>query len=168
MADLVRIGSGGAGSRDLFAVEAGRPDDVRPVLALPCPRFVCLLSCDATAFPEAEIAALARRLLHNGCVYGCCWDPDCERVHDLFDVADLELRPEGPYAMSACHAGKSLAEALWFFLFCSLPDEAYLDECRAAVAVTLGSKEWADEVRAALSCPEEFSSRLLSSEIDLD
>jgi hypothetical protein len=133
------------------------------VLPLPPPYFACLLAWDATTASDEEVMALARRLLRAGCVYVCCWGPGCERVHDSFDLADLELRPDGPPALSTWHTEEPLAEALWFFLFCTFPDDAYFDGCRATVGITVGSKEWTDEVRAALAFPEEFSSTVLAS-----
>jgi hypothetical protein len=164
MADLVKVGQAETSGRDLFLIEAAGPGDVPAVLALPCPYFACLLAWDATAVPDAEVAALARRLLLAGCVYVCCWGPGCERVHDLFDLAALDLGPDGPFCMSSWHAGVPLAEALWIRLFCSWPGDAYFGGCRAAVAVAIGSMEWAAEVRTALSSPGEFSARLLASE----
>jgi hypothetical protein len=134
------------------------------LLSLPCPHFACLVAWDASVAPAAEVTALVGRLLRSGCVYVVCWGPGCERVHDLFDLADLELRPDGPHAMSTWHDKEPLSEALWFLLFCTFPDDAYAGGCRAAVGITIGPKEWADEVRAALSSPGEFSSRVLASE----
>jgi hypothetical protein len=145
-------------------METARAAEVPAVLPLPCPYFACLLVWDATAVPEAEVDALARRLLQAGCVYVCCWGADCSRVHDRFDLAGFDVRPDGPLVMSTWHDQESLADALWFFLFCTSPDEAYVEQCRAGVAIVIGSKEWADEVRAALASPEQFSSRLLESE----
>lgn len=42
--------------------------------------------------------------------------------------------------MSTWHDKESLSEALWFLLFCTDPDDAYFDGCRAAVGITIGSK----------------------------
>lgn len=164
MAEVVRVGSGGACNRELFVIEASGPANVPAVLPLPCPYFGCLVAWDAAAVSDEEVAALARRLLPAGCVYVCCWGPGCERVHDLFDLADLELVPDGPFAMSTWHSKEPLSEALWFLLYCTFPDDTFFDGCRAAVGITIGSKEWADEVRAALASPKEFSSRVLASE----
>lgn len=164
MAEVVRVGFGGTCNRELFVIEAGGPEDVPALLSLPGPHFACLVAWDAAAVRDEEVSALARRLLRAGCVYVCCWGPGCERVHDLFDLADLELRPDGRFAMSTWHSKEPLSKALWFLLSCTFPDDAYFDGCRATVGITIGSKEWADEVRAALASPEELSSRELASE----
>jgi hypothetical protein len=161
--EVVRVGSGGVCDRNLYVIEATSSDDVPAVLALPCPYFACLLAWDATAVADAEVIALARRLLQAGYVYVCCWGPGCSRVHDLFDLAGLDIRPDD-LIMSTWHDDETLSEALWFFLFCAFPDEAYVEQCRAGVGVVIGSREWADEVRAALTSPDAFSSELLGSD----
>ncbi len=163
MAEVVRVGRGGVCGRDLFVIEVAGPDDVSAVLQLPGPYFACLLACDATAVPTTKVLALARRLLQAGCVYVCCWGPGCERVHDVLDEVDLDLRPDGPITMTTWHSNDSLARALWFFLSCTRPNDAYVDECRAGVGIAIGSADWAAEVRAALSSPEAFCSRVLAS-----
>ncbi len=66
--------------------------------------------------------------------------------------------------MSTWHSEESLSEALWFLLFNAFPDDAYSDECRSAVAITIGSWVWAREVRAAFTDPGAFSARVLASE----
>lgn len=164
MASLVHVGFEAFSERELFVIEVARLDEVPPDFVLPSRYFACLLVCDTTTISETEVADLARRILEAGCVYIFCWGPGCERVHDLFDQADLELRPDGPFAMSTCHSKEALSKALWFFLYCTFPDEVYFDQRQVGVGIIIGSKEWADEVRVALSLPEEFGSRLLSSE----
>jgi hypothetical protein len=150
--------------RELFAAEATSAREVSTPEALPGPYFACLVAWDATRADDAEVLALAQRLLRAGCVYMCCWGPDCERVHDLFDRADMELRPDGPFAMSTWHRDEPLSDALWFLLFNAYPDDAYFDGCRAGVVITLGSPTWAAEVRVALSDSAAFSKRVLSKE----
>jgi hypothetical protein len=87
-------------------VESACPDAVPAVMPLPCPHFACLLAWDATAVREAELTALARQLLLPGCMRVCCWGPGCERDHDLFDLADQGLRPDGPFARLPCGRGR--------------------------------------------------------------
>src|SRR5262249_25814601 len=137
------------------------PGDLPEALSLPSPYFACLLAWDAREASDEAIDTLARKLFCAGCVYVCCWGPDCERVHDRFDMAELALRPDGPWAMSTWHSDEPLAEALWFLLSCAAPEDAYFEGCRAALGVTVGSPAWASEVRAALSSPAEFTARVL-------
>jgi hypothetical protein len=148
----------------LFVLEVSGPDEVPAVLTLACPYFACLIAWDARGVRDEVVTAVANKLLRAGCVYVCCWGPDCERVHDCFDTAELKLRPDGPWAMSTWHSKEPLSEALWFLLTCAAPDDAYFDGCRAAIGLTVGSPEWAAEVRAALSAPSEFSARVIASD----
>lgn len=145
--------------RERYLIEAERPEDVPMALALPGRYFVCLLALDASDVPDATIERLARRLFAAGCVYICCWGAACSRVHDLFDEVDVERAPDGPFAMSTWHEGESLAEALWFAWFNACPDEAFAEDCRAGVAISVGSPVWAAEIRRAMSDPESFARR---------
>jgi hypothetical protein len=164
MAEFVRVGCESISERELFAVKAASPDDVPSLAALPGPYFACLIAWDASSVQDEVVLRLARKLLRAGCVYVCCWGPDCERVHDLFDQAELELRPDGPIAISTWHSDEPLSEALWFMLFNADPDPAYFEGCRAGVGITIGSPAWAAEVREAFSDSGSFSKRVLSKE----
>jgi hypothetical protein len=97
-------------------------------------------------------------------VYAVCWGPDCERVHDAFDAAEISRRPDGPWAMTTWHSEDPLAEAIWFALFTTWPDDAFADGRRSVVAVSDGSPAWAAELRAAFAAPGEFSAGVLGSE----
>jgi len=117
MGQPVRLGSYFFGNRELFMLDALRPEDISETLALPSPYFACLLAWDATNTSDDSIVMLAHRLLSAGCVYVCCWGPDCERVHDLIDQVDSQLNSgTGSIAMTTWHAEESLTEALWFLL----------------------------------------------------
>jgi len=49
--------------------------------------------------------------------------------------------------MTAWHAQESLADAVDFFLTCTLPDEEYPPAgCSYGLAVVAGSMEWAREI----------------------
>jgi hypothetical protein len=157
------VGRDDVSGRELFVLDAARPDEVLLAALAAGPYFACLLAWDAREVSDPAIRAVAARVLRAGCVYVCCWGPGCERVHDLFDEADLALRPDGPWAMSTWHSEEPLPEALWFFLRCTWPDDASFEGCRAAVGVTVGSSVWAAEVHAALSAPDRFCARVLGS-----
>ena len=133
----------------MFVADLAVPGDVSDILALPGRHFVCLLAWASVDQTDAEILGFMRTLARAGCVYLCCWGPGCERAHDMFDQADLERAPEGPFAMSTWHAAEPLAEAIWFALFNAHPDDAFFDDCGSTVGITIGSSEWAVEVRDA-------------------
>ncbi|MBC8112775.1 MAG: hypothetical protein H7062_00190 [Candidatus Saccharimonas sp.] len=162
-ARMEEVGRDRVTGRPLFVLDANGPDDIPPSLPMPGPYFVCLLAWDARTASIADIAAVAGQLLRAGCVYVCCWGPDSERVHDVFDETDLELRPDGPWCFSSWHSQEPLSEAMWFALFAARPDDAYSDGCRVVVGVSLGSSEWSAEIRTAFTAPAEFSDRVLAA-----
>jgi hypothetical protein len=95
------------------------------------------------------------KLLAQGAVYVCAWGPACERVHDCFDYAivDMELsgamsEEEDALVMTTWHTDEDLDNVLWEALYASLPSDRYLDECRAVLAVSVGPRDWADRIRA--------------------
>jgi hypothetical protein len=162
MAAVERVGHCAHFDRELFVLEVANPQDVPKEWPLPARYCACLVAWDATQATEAVIGGLVRQLLQIGCVYGCFWGGDCSRVHDLFDLAELEVVPEEPHIMSSWHENETLRAALWFVLFCSTPDDEYFDGCKATVAISIGSPEWAMEMRTAFADPEGFSDRWLS------
>ncbi len=163
MATLEHLGREETSERNLLLIDADRADDI-PLELPDTDRFVCLLAWDASGEGDDTVRDLARRLLEAGCVYVCCWGPDCSRVHDLFDEADVERAPDGPFAMSTWHEKESLAETLWFMLFNTYPDAAFFDECRSAVGISVGSPDWANEIRTAMANPRAFNMRLAEIE----
>ena len=149
-------------SRGLFVLEAEDAQDVPKEIGLGS-RFVCLLAWDASGISDDGVLALARSLIADGCAYACCWGTDCERVHDLFDKAMVELLPDGPHVMTTWHDDEPLDDALWFAMFNSYPDPELFDSCRSMIGISIGSKEWATEIRAAMSDPRAFSARVVGS-----
>ncbi|MEM7353891.1 MAG: hypothetical protein AAF657_24030, partial [Acidobacteriota bacterium] len=128
-------------------------------LSLPSPRYVCLLAWDARDVPADAIACFARKLLDSGAVYVCTWGPDCERVHDIVDEEDVDLDlPEhlDGVVMTTWHSDKPLADAIFFALLCSAPDEVYSAGCDSTIGISIGSAAWAEEIRAAFENPQAF------------
>ena len=158
---MEEVGREIASGRRLFALDATLPEDIPAKLPLPGPYFVCLLAWDARLASAAEVEAVAGRLLAAGCVYAVCWGPDCERVHDAFDEADLARRPIGPWAMTTWHTDEPLSETIGFALFTAWPQDTFTEGCRSVVGVTVGSRAWAAELREAFAFPGEFRARVL-------
>lgn len=72
-------------------------------------------------------------------------------------------------ARGLCSHGTTMSryqKPFGFSLFNSYPDDAYFDQCRAVVGITIGAPEWATEIRSAFSAPRNFSARVLASEAD--
>lgn len=166
MPDAELLGNYSIMERDLFALELDAPEAFPGTLRLSSPRFACLVAWDARGVEATRIAQFARKLLDAGAVYVCTWGPDCERVHDIVD--DEEIGPNPPPAvdrvvMTTWHANESLAEALWFVLHNSWPDEAYESGCASTLGVAIASAQWASEIRDAFSRPREFSAQVLGS-----
>jgi hypothetical protein len=46
-------------------------------------------------------------------------------------------------------------------MFNSYPDPELFDSCRSMLGISIGSKEWATEIRAAMSDPRAFSARVV-------
>lgn len=68
---------------------------------------------DATGLDDVTFA---RRLILAGCRSACAWRPGCERVHDTFDAANIDLDEslDEIFVMTTWHHDDSLGEALWY------------------------------------------------------
>ena len=117
-------------------------------------KFVCLCVMDASLVSNDALGAFCSQLVDRGCAYFCVWGPDCERVHDIMDarvVGDNPPETDIGCLMTTWHARESLAEAIDFFLTCTVPDEEYAPAgCPFGLAVVIGSPDWATEVEQHL------------------
>ena len=150
--------------RDLFVLELLSPADFPVELSLPSPRFACLIAWDSRDASVDEVASIAQTLLDSGAVYVCAWGPDCERVHDIVDEIEVGLNSPtvvDRVVMTTWHSDEPLAEAIWFVLMNSFPDEGYEDGCGSTVGIAIGSPMWAEELRNAFATPREFVERQL-------
>ena len=146
--------------RSLFVLDLTCPEDMPELLAVPGPYFVCLLAWDSRQVSCDQISMVVERLQDSGCVYICCWGPDCKRVHDVFEEVEVNFSLEqevvdedGPICMSTWHSNEPLSEAIWFTLNCTTPDEHYVDGCRSVIGLSIGSSEFAAEILAAFVAP---------------
>jgi hypothetical protein len=117
-------------------------------------QFACLCVIDANSIETHGLSAFCSRLIDLGCAYFCAWGPDCERVHDIMDEQVIGENPPATdigCLMTTWHAKESLAEAVDFFLTCTVPDEEYApDGCRYGLAVVVGSTDWATNIERHL------------------
>jgi len=147
--------------RQLFMLELSTPDELPPSVDLGSPHFGCLLVWDASSSTTEDVVALVEPLIEAGCVYFCCWGPECERVHDIIDECD-------PYSdaviMTTWHDNVPIEEAIWYFLNCTWPDDKFQDSFNAGLAISVGSAEWARAARRAVKVPRTFSQEVLDNE----
>jgi hypothetical protein len=149
--------------RTLFALDLPGVEVPLPELLLPSKHFTCLLASDFHSLSDEQIIRLAEHLASSGACFFVCWGPGCERAHDLVDevlVSHDNSPTEASVIMTTWHSD----EALFFFLAACWPAANYFDSARSAVAVTVGAPAAAQQIRAALSDPREFVSRVSEEE----
>ncbi|MHB8793354.1 MAG: DUF7684 family protein [Thermoleophilia bacterium] len=164
MIKINNLGMNKATNRELFAVHLNNAGELDEKLDLTSRYFVCFLCWDdSTNDTRDAISNFAEILLRSGGVYFCVWGKGCSRVHDIIDLASYEQGQENESViMTSWHEDESLDDALWFFLNSAFPDDRYFDECRAGVAITIGSNsESVARVDFALKFSEEFSTQVL-------
>jgi hypothetical protein len=118
-------------------------------LKLPSKFSFLLLAGDASAVETAPLYDAAERLINAGVVYVCTWGADCERVHDLFDEAEVGdgAIDRGFTLMTTWHSGQSLAEAVDYFLGAAQPqDRRFHGACYVAVALGDQSRSHLEEL----------------------
>ncbi len=129
---------------------------------LPSSQTVLLIVADASGIPADVIARVAERLLASGLIWVCVWGPDCQRVHDHFDlvhVGDGATEPSFSL-MSTWHEDETLEDAIWFFTQCAFPLDHEIPTT-SYLAVTVGNPEWAETVDRCLSDLSAFKTKML-------
>ncbi|HEY5956874.1 MAG TPA: hypothetical protein VIV60_09990 [Polyangiaceae bacterium] len=159
-ASLEYIGRTTERSRHLYLMDAPAPEDVPSVLEPAGSRFVCLLAWDAEGAAPEAVEDLARRVVAAGCAYICCWGAGCRAVHDAFDFVTTQRDPDAPLIMSTWHDDETIADALWFALFCAHPDDS-AGECCRVVCISIGSSSHAEELRSAMGDIQRSSAKPL-------
>jgi len=150
--------------RQLFSLDLSSPAELPVRIEFPSPHFVCLLAWDARPVSVDAVSAFVDRLLRAGASYFVCWGPDCERVESVIDEMvsypgnDFGV-PEDSCIMTTSHQSEPLEEALWFFLMNTSPDDHYFDSTRAALAISVGSTGWGNQISAALADVRGFVQR---------
>lgn len=145
--------------RSIYSIHARTPDDliqVVPPTKLAGEHFVLFLAWDARETPDETILTFARKLIRAGLSYIVSWGPDCERVHDVFDDADILENSESNASdtetviMSTWHENDSLEEALWFALHSAYPAPPYDATTISTVAAVIANEKWAQAVETYL------------------
>jgi hypothetical protein len=150
MPEVRLVGHESRSNRALFLASVESVDEWPAVVPALEPSFVAFVALDATGIEGDALCEFAKRLFDQGCVFSCSWGPDCERVHDCFDYADLdrlgwESDAADEFAASPWHEHETLAEALWFAVFSAWPA---VHEASAVLAIC--EPRWAAEIEALL------------------
>jgi hypothetical protein len=125
-------------------------DEVRLAIDPVSANYSLFLAVDATSINNEALRKTAQSLLDRGIAYLCVWGPDCERVHDQFDLERMPDEPKGRMVMTTWHSKESLSEALWFFANCVEPDVGFEADCTDWVAVSVMNDAWAQQIRTDL------------------
>ena len=135
--------------RELFLISTDELSDIFPLPEKENSNFALLLVMDGRKELVGDLDNIPQHLIEEGLVYVCTWGEDCNRIHDIFDEVviqmEIESKKEIPI-MTTWHADETIDEALWFFLFTAIPDEVYLDTCKTAYVVSVGSTEWTKQL----------------------
>lgn len=168
MEQLIAYKDEAPSGRKVFSLSIPSLEAFPSGLELPGESFVLLLACDAREIADGALTGFANSMIGRGIAYLCAWGPDCERVHDLFDLAlvrrEIEGGRERPHVMTTWHSDESLDEALWFMMFSAYPDEAFADTCGVDLAVSVASDEWGEHIHRRLSNIERFNEEVLGTD----
>ena len=147
-------------------------------LDLPSEHSVILLVGDASGVASDVIYSVAEKLMGSGVVSVSTWGGDCERVHDVFDKADVgdgTVEKEFP-TMTTWHDDETLEEAVSCFLGSTCPFDPFCDSC-SYVAIVVGEPKLGEKVESVLfesehlfgtSMPETLLNEFLSMFADGD
>jgi hypothetical protein len=153
-------------NRDLYLVEATEPTEVMIPKLAAGKYFTAIIAWDAAGVPDELILQFARGLINEGAVYFCVWGEDCERVHDLIDLAwvgDGVDPVSDETVMTSWHDNEPLTEALWFAVNVAFPIDQYFDECRSVIGICIGCPSQAQVIRHAFTEIEQFHERTLGA-----
>jgi hypothetical protein len=156
MAGIASHGRHPVSGREMYSLDLAGPADWPASLGLKSKHFVLLIAGDARKAPEKLLRRMADRALEQGMVSFVAWGPDSERVHDVFDEAVEESRPDSTADDAVQFEwidDEPLRDALWFAVHTASPAPAYEDTCLATLCVTIAAPKWGEKVRALLADP---------------
>jgi hypothetical protein len=159
-APVRRLGAEALSGRHLYLIEASDADLVPTVMDISTPNFVCFLAWDADPSSES-VAGVAGRIIRAGCAYLCCWGANCSFVHDTFDEVATAKGDPARAIITTWHEAEPLLDALWFAMFTAQPDATFATDCGSVVAISIGSRKFASEIRKAMADPEAFKTNVL-------
>lgn len=135
------------------------------LLQPPSKHIVLLIVADYSQLSSDEIKRVARTLIDKGLVYILTWGLDCEKAHDAFDWANIDLQNDTGtdfLIMSTWHSDEPLEEAIWDALFASAVTDDIWDET-SILCVSIGNKEWFNIIDHSLSDIEKFDTKMVNT-----
>lgn len=160
MSSLILHRQRGPLGRSIYSAAVATPDELLASIAATereDQHFVLFLAWDARTTPDEMVLVFARDLVRAGLSYIVTWGPDCERVHDIFDDADILENPASNEAdtesvvMSTWHADQRLEEALWFAVNSAYPAPPYNAATVSTIAAVVANRLWAQTVEEYLA-----------------
>lgn len=137
-----------------FSADVPRLEALASEINLPSARFVLFVAANTSGIDSPKLVTIAETILKRGATYVCCWGPDCERLHDCFDEADVYHAlddDEAPVVMTTWHGDESLEEAAWFALHTASPHPGLEEGTNAVLLATVGNPDWAARLAHFLS-----------------
>ena len=139
---MILLGRSAFFDRNVYLIEAEDVTSARIPQGVFAGYFVCFFAMDASKIQDELIYDLAQHMIRDRCVYFCTWGPDCERVHDIIDEAVVGDSPPDSVVqgiMTTSHSDESLADALFYFFSCTVPDEQFVT-CRSALILSTSNE----------------------------
>ncbi|HMD09597.1 MAG TPA: hypothetical protein VKH63_18850 [Candidatus Acidoferrum sp.] len=115
--------------------------------------FGLFVAMNANGVADERILQGAKLLLSKGLACLCTWGPDCERVHDRFDVAARGINSElsgDDVIMTTWHADETIEEALWFFVHAALVTKKFDKTCKDWIIAPISSPELEQLIRSKI------------------
>lgn len=167
MAAVEKFGKHPITRRTMHLLEIDSLEDWPEEIDLKSRHFVLFLAVDAQDAADEDLSAYAAKVLDQGMVYLSAWGGDSERVHDIFEGVDAEKNPDSSaddVVLSEWHEDEPLAEALRFAVASASPALAYERTCKATLAVSVGSADWAERIRGWLADPDSLEKAMEEEE----
>jgi hypothetical protein len=149
--------------RELFLLSVDELSEIFPLPERENSTFALLLAMNGKENVVGDLGNVPEQLLKEGLVYLCAWGEDCERIHDIFDEVAVQIEIESNQEMpimTTWHNKESLDEALWFLLYCAIPDDLYYDTCKTVYVVSVGNNEWSKQLENGLVDIDSLDSRV--------
>jgi hypothetical protein len=163
--DIETFGNAGYSDRRLHLLELETPEALADHVLGFDRHCAVLVAWDALDTTRDTVVTLSQSLLDQGAVSICSWGRECQFVHEVLTETIVGPNPEIPRypvsIMTTQHKRESFEEALWYFLWCSIPDDEFEASCSDALVLSIAQPAHAETARVALRAPDAFSEKIL-------